>query len=361
MKQFLKLKGTVLPIDERQPIKGLMTTQIKVKNLLKIYLIDSEVNRDININRIPKIEKYIDTFESNLGIYFPAIMCNIQLKEFNYDEENSALTIYPNEKLVIIDGQHRITGLERYLSTMKESDIRKVKILDSMLTLQLYINLDKAEQRELFTSINSNAKKVSMSLTTSYDSRDILNILAKDILSISESLQSLGVETNKSRLARPKNKNLTSMTRLKTFLSLLLFGKPTLSNSNEQLIKENYDSVLNFLERLFYNLYSDLNSNSIFPREPGNVKKYVLGHEAVLNALAIYLNRKIVVAQNDGFLFHHDLDDFLETLTLIDWSVEDSSWKPFLQVAQRGQSTEFKTIDLKFQDAIAEYLTDVLS
>ncbi len=355
MKQFLILKGVVRPIDERQPTKGLMTTQIKVKNLLGTYLIDNEVNRDINVNRIPKIEKYIDTFDNELGIFFPAIMCNIQLKEFNYDEQNSALTIYPHEKLVIIDGQHRIKGLERYLSTMKDDDLRKINILNSILTLQLYINLDKAEQRELFTSINSNAKKVSMSLTTSYDSRDILNVLATDIYAISKPLQSLGIETNKSRVTRPKNENLATMTRLKTFLSLLLFGKKLLSNSNEELIKENYDSVLTFLERLFFNL------TVILPSTPGNVRKYVLGHEAVLNALAIYLNRKIVVAHNDGFVFHYDLGSFLEALTLIDWSVEDPSWLPFLQVAYRGKSMEFLTIDLKFQNDIAEYLTDVLS
>lgn len=355
MNQFLKLKGTVLPIDERQPTKGLMTTQIKVENLLGIYLIDNEVNRDINVNRIPKIEKYIDTFDNDLGIFLPAIMCNIQLKEFKYDEENSALTIYPHEKLVIIDGQHRIKGLEKYLSTMKNSDRRKMEILGSMLTLQLYINLNKAEQRELFSSINSNAKKVSMSLTTSYDSRDILNVLATDIYAISKPLQSLGIERNKSRVTRPKNENLATMTRLKTFLSLLLFGKKTLSNNNEELIKKNYDSILNFLERLFYNL------TIILPSSPGNVNEFVLGHEAVLNAVAIYLNRKIVVANNAGFIFHHDLGDFLETLTLIDWSVKDPSWRAFLQVAQRGRSTEFMTIDLKFQNDIAEYLTEVLS
>lgn len=354
MNQLLQLKGTILPIDERQPTKGLMTTQIKVKNLLESYLIDNEVNRDVNINRIPQIGKYIDTFDRGMGIFIPAIMCNVQLKELNYDEENSVLTIRPHEKLVIIDGQHRIRGLERYLATMKDSDIRKITIYNSMLTLQLYINLDKAEQKELFTSINSNIKKVSMSLTTLYDSRDILNVLATDIYAISKPLQSLGIETNKSRVTRPQNDNLATMTRLKTFLALLLFGKRVLSNSNELLIKKNYDSVLNFLERLFYNL------TIIFPSTPGNVKEYVLGHEAVFNALAIYLNRKVVIAHNDGFIFHHDLGEFLEILTLIDWSVKDPSWQPYLQVAG-GRGGEFMTIDLKFQNDIAEYLNDILS
>ncbi|MGX4669833.1 hypothetical protein JNUCC74_11565 [Cerasibacillus sp. JNUCC 74] len=35
--------------------KGMMTTQLQIKDLLQIYTIDREVNRDLGYHRLPKL------------------------------------------------------------------------------------------------------------------------------------------------------------------------------------------------------------------------------------------------------------------------------------------------------------------
>lgn len=352
---LIKLSGAIKPLDNRTSTRGIMTTQITVGELLENYEINSEVNRDINITRLPKIQKYIDTYKDDIGIFFPAIMCNVNIKDINSSNyKDDYLILSPGDKLLVIDGQHRIKGLEKYLATMKVNDYRRTELLNSTLTLQLYINLNKSEQRELFTSINSNAKKVSMSLTTSYDSRDILNVLATDLYGISKALQTLGVEKNKSKISRPTNTNLLTMIRLKTFIALLIFGKKQLSNENEKLIKKHYDDILNFLQE-FFKLFAEQ-----LPTEPGDVKQYVLGHEAILNAIAINLNKKIISAYNTGFHMHHDLSEVLENVGNIDFSIENFIWSKYIEIAQKGKNTEFYTIDIKNYNHLTLVLDDLL-
>ncbi|WP_311079576.1 DNA sulfur modification protein DndB [Paenibacillus polymyxa] len=344
--ELITLSGIINPIDNSNS-KGLMTTQIKVKDLLRIYHIDSTVNRDINTSRIPKIVNYLIGYDSYPGVFFPSIMCAYSGNPNNdFDLNRSLLTIPTNEQLVIIDGQHRIKSLESLINNQKIDVERKNKILESDVTLQLYFGLSKDDMRNLFADINSNSVKVSMSLITAYDNRETLNILVRELCGLSKSLQAVGIEFNKSTIIRPKNLNFSTSVRLKKFICILLFNKKILNLKEEKLLKINYDYVLSFLERFFYQLIS------IFPEKPGNALKYILGHEAVQNAIAYFLNKQIISNTNDTISWVFDWEEKIEDLINIDWSVTNPIWVKYLIKARANTASEFYTIDIKDEKSI---------
>ena len=335
--EAIKIRGIIQPADLLQN-KAIMTSQIKLKDLLNIYEVDRNVNRDINYNRIPKLIKYISSYDRAPGIFFPSIVCTFNGNLFNcYDKDNLELSIGKNNKLTIIDGQHRLKALESFVNNEKIASNKRESVLESTFTLQIYFGMEEQDQRNLFADINSNSVKVSMSLITVYDSREILNVMTKEIYEVSSSLQSIGVVFDKSRIYRPVEDYFITSVRLKKFIAILLFGKPILSLKQEKIIKERYEEILIFLETYFQCLVD------VLPDNPGNVLIYVLGHEAVQNAIALISN---VLIFNDSELnCYLDWEDRLQQLTKVDWTVHSKIWNPFLVGARIGTSKEFKSID----------------
>ena len=331
----IKLRGGIQPID-KEGHKGLMTTQIKIRDILTIYRIDPEINRDLSYNRLPKIINYLDSFDSELGIYFPSIVCSFPESPIEYyDLENMELQIPSGTKLVVIDGQHRLKSLEQYMTKSHFIEERKEAILNSNLTLQLYFGLTKKDEKSLFADMNSNSKRVSMSLITSYDTRDVSNILIKELYQISKPLQSVKVEFNKSRLVRPTNTDFSTSVRLKKFVTILLFGKKSTNMKEEKLIKAHYDDIISFLERFFRTFIE------VLPSEPGNVLKYVLGHEPLQSAIAHHLNKRIITESNNEIKWVINWEEEVMNLKKMDWSIKNPVWRPYMLTSRANTPYEF--------------------
>lgn len=62
----------------------------------------------------------------------------------------------------------------------------------------------------------------------------------------------------------------------------------------------------------------------IFPEDFGNVTKYILGHEAIQNAIAIATNNKIVNNSNNSISFSTNWQEVVEILHFIDWTPNKS-------------------------------------
>ncbi|WP_342499370.1 DNA sulfur modification protein DndB [Bacillus sp. FSL W7-1034] len=331
----IKLKGGIQPINT-EGNKGLMTTQIKVRDILNIYRIDPEINRDLSYNRLPKIINYLDSFDSDLGIYFPSIVCSFPGSPLEfYDMEKMELEISEGVRLVVIDGQHRLKSLEQYMTKSHFNEDKKEEILNSDLTLQLYFGLTKTDEKSLFADMNSNSKRVSMSLITNYDTRDITNILIKELYQISKPLQSVKIEFNKSRLVRPTNTDFSTSVRLKKFVSILLFGKKSTNMKEEKLIKEYYDDILSFLERFF------LVFIEVLPSEPGNVLKYVIGHEPLQSAIAYHLHKRIITECTNKVKWIINWEEEVIQLEKIDWSTKNPIWQPHMLTSRANTPFEF--------------------
>jgi len=349
------LKGVIYPID-RTNSKGLMATQIKIKELLRIYHVDSTVNRDINIARLPKIVNYLNGYDAYPGVFLPSIVCVYSGNPVtDYDLGKQELIVPENERLTVIDGQHRIRGIENFINSVKIDSNRKNQILESDVSLQLYFGLSQEQMRNLFVDMNSNSVRVSMSLITAYDKREVLNVLARELYAISKSLQTIGVEFNKSKIMRPKNSIFFTSVRLKKFISILLFNGKFMNASDEIILKEQYDSILSFLERFFHHWVEML------PENPGDVISYILGHEAVQNAIAYVIHKHCITESKGKITWVMDWEEKIEDILSIDWSVNNSVWSKYLIRARANTSSEFFAIDLKDEKNIISEIETAIS
>ncbi|KXH86924.1 DNA sulfur modification protein DndB [Sporosarcina sp. HYO08] len=328
--------------------KGLMSTQLKIKDILEIYSIDREVNRDLGYHRLPKLVKYLDSIDSSIGIFFPSIVLSFRGDPSSYyDMETSTLTIPSNQRLIVIDGQHRIKGIESFLTKSNIDTLKKENILNSYLTVQVYFGLSEEDEKKLFTDINTNAKRVSRSLVTNFDTRDIYNILVRELFHSSTSLQVAKVEFNKSRIVRPNNDTFITSVRLKRFINLIIFGKESPSQKNERQIKEQYDEIFSFLNKLFDTLFL------VFPASPGNVLSSVLGHEPLQNAIALYIHEAIIIENENEVKWLETWEEEVEQLSNINWSVKNRDWHPYMMTGRKNSQYEYQsfietsTLDLK--------------
>lgn len=316
----ISFKGTIDTINEART-KGIMSTQIAIRDIVRLSKIDNKINRDLSYNRLPSLLKYFEKADSELGIYLPALVFSYRgnpIEKFN--RGTSTLELDDSDMLIIIDGQHRIKAMEKYIEKLTGDSELYNKFIDNFLTAQIYFGLSEEDERKLFSDINSNARRVSMSLVTQYDSRDIMNLLIQELYRSTPILKVVQVELNKSKIIRPSNQAFTTGARLKYFISYFLFGKKTPSRRDEQNLKEQYDEIVSYLSKFFAVFFSAL------PKEPGDVLKYVLGHEPVQNALALYLNTVIIVNETGSLSWKEDWETEVEQLDTIDWSIRNNVW-----------------------------------
>jgi DNA sulfur modification protein DndB len=313
------LKGSIDTIDSLNS-KGLMSTQMTIREVLGKYRLDKDVNRDLSYNRLPDLIKYFEKAETDLGIYLPALVFSFRENPVHYyDNKNGTLEVNEASKLVVIDGQHRIKAMEKYVEKSKDKKNAEA-FLENVVTVQVYFGLGEADERKLFADINSNSKRVSMSLITQYDSRDIMNLLIQEIYRSSNALRLAEIELNKSKVIRPTNKAFSTGARLKYFISYLLFGKKSPSKKDEQILKAQYDEIISFLNKFFTVFFNTI------PGTPGDVLKYVLGHEPIQNAIAIYLNQALIIQDNEAIGWIDDWETEVEQLDSIDWSIKNNEW-----------------------------------
>ncbi|MEB4858275.1 DNA sulfur modification protein DndB [Priestia megaterium] len=344
----IKLKGLVNLINGDS--KGVMTTQITVRDLLEVYVIDNEVNRDINYARLKHISRYVESYDSQIGVFLPSLVFSFNDDVASYyDVVKKELRIPQGIRLKVIDGQHRIKGLEYLLNTNTDLDKRE-EILSSTLTAQIYFGLNEKNQKDVFVDINSNSKRVSMSLVTKYDTRDIMRVLVRDLYNSSLALQNAGVEFNKSRIVRPTNELLFTSAHLKSFITLLLFGTSNISKKNEKITKDRYDDILMFLDKLFTILLD------VLPSTPGNVRKYALGHEALQNAIAFYLHKAIILEVDPDLDWILDWETEVEKLKFFDWSVRNPLFQSHMIVSRPNTDYEFKAFIDNKHDKLSKIL-----
>lgn len=332
----VSIYGTIDIINSNKE-KGILSSQMQIKDVLKLYKIDKDINRDISYGRIPKIVKYLENQDNTLGIYFPALVFSFRGNPVNYYSKDFELKLPLDKKLIVIDGQHRIKALERFLE--ETNDIhQKEKILSTLLTVQIYFGLQTEDEKNLFADINSNVKKVSMSLITKFDTRDVLNVLVTELVQVSDALQTAKIEFNKNRLARPVNDYFSTSSRLKEFISLILFGKKAPNKKETTFLMQQYDDIIVFLDKLFSELFNNL------PPDPGNVLKSILGHYATQQAIGYYIHEKIII---EGIKIEWIInwEEEIEYLSLISWEVTNPLWRKFLVTTRKNTSLEYLTIE----------------
>lgn len=90
------------------------------------------------------------------------------------------LTLDQRDPLIIVDGQHRFEGIKKALEDKALDE--DSSLADDMISVVLfpYDNLRAAQQ--LFSDLNRNAKKTTKSLDILFDRRDVVNIVAQELV-----------------------------------------------------------------------------------------------------------------------------------------------------------------------------------
>ena len=127
-------------------------------------LLDASDNREvedyIGIQRKldPKREKDIGKYVNLVDSSFPnSIILSISSDDAKYDKEKGEMTInYKDTVAKVLDGQHRIAGLQHYKGGQNSFQC----------IVTIYIDMDLEDQAILFATINKEQKNVSSSLVS---------------------------------------------------------------------------------------------------------------------------------------------------------------------------------------------------
>ncbi len=106
--------------------------------------------RDLSESRVKEIKQYVTTLDA----CFPtSIILSIGSDNAKYDKNNNVIKIKTDDKVAkIIDGQHRIAGLEHFSSQPFK------------LNVTIFIDMDIEDQAMVFATINLKQTKVTKSL-----------------------------------------------------------------------------------------------------------------------------------------------------------------------------------------------------
>ena len=129
------------------------------KNQLDKYM---GINRRLSKNRLKQLRSYVNTYDAT----FPtSVILAVESENAIYDENHNILKLRETKKInlnkiaKIIDGQHRIAGLE---AVDKETDFE--------ISVAIFVGSDIATQANIFATVNLAQTKVNRSLA--YDLLD---------------------------------------------------------------------------------------------------------------------------------------------------------------------------------------------
>lgn len=110
------------------------------------------IQRPLSRNRVKEIGDYVNLIDAS----FPtSIILHVEQEDAEYNESEETMTLpYKNSIAKILDGQHRIAGLEHF-----ENDGRKFE-----LNVTIFVGMELEDQAILFATINKAQTKVNKSL-----------------------------------------------------------------------------------------------------------------------------------------------------------------------------------------------------
>ena len=183
-----------------------------LKVLPKLFIFnDSELsselrsNRTLNKNRLPEICDYILT--NRKEYVFSSLTASIDGKyEFTpfTNKQNPSigtLHIAMDSKLLINDGQHRKAAIEEAIAC--DSTLG-----DETISVVLFIDEGLKRSQQIFSDLNKHAVIVSKSISITYDHRDPISILTKEMIFNNPDLHQF-TDLENSTLAKFSNKLFT--------------------------------------------------------------------------------------------------------------------------------------------------------
>lgn len=276
-------------LENKENSKVSYTGYIKYKDLVNYALLKPlTVNRLTDSKRLKKMKEYIEKVDS---IYPPIVIalekgCDWFYKNDELILEDDSSEITDNNRLVIIDGQHRFLSIKKLVESFEDDK----EISNRRQAVFIVNNMTDIEQRNLFMEINDNMKRVS-SVSKRIFSVEIANYISlKTIINI-------GI-TKKINI---KNDQSTEFYPYKFILNgnQVLFGDIELESFNSSSLLESLDKYSVYSECVWRKVLSFIEENSsikIGLADKPNIRNYQsIKTEVFINSLFSILSKDIKI------------------------------------------------------------------
>jgi DGQHR domain-containing protein len=119
------------------------------KREVEVY---SGIQRELSKNRVKQLGKYVNLVDAT----FPSsVILHIKEEDVEYDSDKNIMSLpFRNNVAKVLDGQHRIAGLEDF----------KGKGSDFVVNVTIFIEMELEDQAIVFATINKTQTKVNKSL-----------------------------------------------------------------------------------------------------------------------------------------------------------------------------------------------------
>lgn len=351
----LCLNMTIHPFCDRF---GLATISLPVQDLLNYTAIDSMVQRKLSGMQRRKIANYLQERELDHVFFGPVTLSLRDVSQLARDEAGG-LYLRHGSKLSILDGQHRIMALgyvneqmlkevrryEKKLAALKlkirrqgendelkeeavqteglleQLEKRRLDLVETELSVQLYVGLTEEEEKQLFGDINSKVQLVSKELGHSFDSTDPLNLVIQQVADHNVYLKAAGVEKRSNLTSF--NKNFTSFSWLYSTSVMLFSGRLQTSYELARRIRKAPATYVEILHQFFNTILP------LMPEQPG-LPHYSTSSRVMQEGIALYAHQHLFKNGEydekglqclqifDGFDWSHENEDLIRVFGSLD-------------------------------------------
>ena len=283
---------------------------IPLKMIPKLFPPDGEyvlpeyrAQRKLNESRIPVISKYILNNRENY--VFSALAASID-GAFRFCPSDhldvGVLEISMDAKLLINDGQHRKAAI---LEAIKEDET----LLNETISVVFFEDQGLARSQQMFTDLNKHAVKTSNSIAELYDSRDLLAVVTRNVVS---KIRFLNAFTDKEKDILGK-------------YSSNLFTLSTFYNANKRIIRPTV--ITPDAEDFLYKYWSSVSQNILPWQDLSNreIRKVDLRQNYIVTQAVIIQ----VLGRLGNFFFtnpDYSFDKHLRKLKDINWRRDCEDW-----------------------------------
>lgn len=222
--------------------KDYYITMIPLKYLVKILPEPGEylppefrAQRRINEQRIPGMKNYI--IDNRDSYIFSSLTASID-GTFHFEEKGienvGILHISMDAKILINDGQHRRAAIAQALL---EDDT----LGDETISVVFYEDRGLKQSQQMFSDLNMNAQKSSNSINTCFETRDLLAVATKNIVSEITFLSKY-TDFEKDNLGKNSSKLFTLYIIYRVNKKIL--GKTDITEVDEQFLKKFWNALV---------------------------------------------------------------------------------------------------------------------
>ncbi|TAA72848.1 DNA sulfur modification protein DndB [Planococcus salinarum] len=272
--------------------KEILSTQIRFSMLRAMFVVDHEVQRTLDPNRRREIRDFIiDALEKKEHFYFSPFVFS---SRGGIKEVEGRFELAPGNKIYVLDGQHRSEALLsaiNYLQANKEqSEVEGnyskalelgtyIQSLEAYpVAMQVYLDLNQQEERQLFTDYNTERKEAHTGQVMKFNQRDAYIELTREVTQLIGN--KFEIETDRARLTN-QNSAVTSTVTMRKCLIALFEGILT-PKSGEPYYRNCKKAEVPKIAKQFFESWITL-----FPKGMENRKVYVSGLSGIQIALAL--------------------------------------------------------------------------